>query len=59
MITYDFSKLYTSIPHEKLKEEIKLLVQKAYNGMNKKFIEVTKSRASWSNSTPPHPLAVT
>ena len=50
VITYDFSTLYTSIPHVKLKEEIKLLIEKAYNGMNKKFIKVTKSKAYWSNS---------
>ena len=54
MITYDFSTLYTSIPHVKLKEEIKLLVEKAYNGMNKKFIKVTKSRAYWSHSKTTH-----
>ena len=59
VITYDFSTLYTSIPHVKLKEEIKLLVEKAYNGMNKKFIKVTKSRAYWSNSKTTHTLAVT
>jgi len=58
VITYDFSTLYTSIPHVKLKEEIKLLVEKAYNGMNKKFIKVTKSRAYWSNSKTTHTLAV-
>ena len=59
VITYDFSTLYTSIPHEKLKEEIKLLVEKAYNGMNKKFIKVTKSKAYWSNSRTTHALPVT
>jgi len=59
MITYDFSTLQTSIPHVKLKEEIKLLVENAYNGMNKKFIKVTKSRAYWSNSKTTHTLAVT
>src|SRR6202042_307532 len=59
VITYDFSTLYTSIPHVKLKEEIKLLVEKAYNGMNKKLIKVTKSRAYWSNSKTTHTLAVT
>ena len=31
MITYDFSPLYTSIPHDKLKHEIKLLVEQAFN----------------------------
>ena len=30
IITYDFSTLYTSIPHEKLKEQIKFLIHKAF-----------------------------
>jgi len=49
IITYDFSTLYTSIPHDKLKEEIKSLIQKAFSGMNKKYIKVTSSKAYWSN----------
>ena len=49
IITYDFSTLYTSIPHEKLKEQIKLLIQKAFHGMNKKFIKITTYKAYWSN----------
>jgi hypothetical protein len=40
--------LYTSIPHDKLKEEIKTLVHKAFTGMNKKYIKVTQSKAYWS-----------
>ena len=59
IITYDFSTLYTSIPHDKLKEEIKLVVDKAFNGMNKKFIKVTKSKAYWSNKKTPHAITVT
>jgi len=51
VITYDFSALYTSIPHVKLKEEIKEIV--------KKFIKVTKAKAYWSNSKTTHTLAVT
>jgi len=58
-ITYDFSTFSTSIPHIKLKEEIKLLVEKAYNCFNKKFIKVTKSRAYWSPSKTTHAIAVT
>jgi hypothetical protein len=49
IITYDFSTLYTSIPHEKLKEQIKFLIHKAFHGMNKKFIKITKHKAYWSN----------
>src|SRR5271170_4379908 len=57
--TYDFSTLYTSIPHDKLKHEIKLLIQKAFSGMNKKYIKVTQSRAYWSNKKTPHAFTVT
>ena len=39
IITYDFSTLYTSIPHDKLKQEIKLLVEKAFNGMDKNILK--------------------
>src|ERR1700761_9184680 len=49
IITYDFSTLYTSIPHEKLKAQIKFLIHKAFHGMNKKFIKITKHKAYWSN----------
>jgi len=49
IITYDFSTLYTSIPHVLLKEEIVFLVHKAFHGMNKKFIKITNSKAYWSN----------
>ena len=59
IITYDFSTLYTSIPHDKLKHEIKLLVEQAFNGMNKKYIKVTKSKAYWSNTKTPHTFTVT
>ena len=37
IITYDFSTLYTSIPHDKLKEEIKSLVQKAFSGIYRRW----------------------
>ena len=59
IITYDFSTLYTSIPHDKLKHEIKLLVEQAFNGMNKKYVKVTKSKAYWSNTKTPHTFTVT
>ena len=59
IITYDFSTLYTSIPHEKLKEEIKTLIQRAFKGMDKKYIKVTKSKAYWSNKKTPHATTIT
>ena len=49
MVTYDFSTLYTSIPHKKLKQEMSWVINKAFSGMNKKLIRFTKSSAYWSN----------
>lgn len=45
--TYDFSTLYTSIPHKKLKERISILVTKTFESQNWKFITV-KEKARWS-----------
>ena len=33
--TYDFSTLYTSIPHKKLKIQISWVIEKTFKGMNK------------------------
>lgn len=38
LATYDFSTLYTSIPHDKLKEKLNELIIRAFKGMNKKYI---------------------
>ena len=38
LVTYDFSTLYTSIPHEKLKEKLSDIVTRAFKGMNKNYI---------------------
>lgn len=48
LATYDFSTLYTSIPHDKLKEQLSLIITRAYKGMNKKFISVNNYSAKWS-----------
>src|SRR5271155_1024907 len=34
-------------------------IQKAFSGMNKKYIKVTQSRAYWSNKKTPHAFTVT
>ena len=47
--TYDFSTLYTSIPHDKLKDKLNQLITKAFKGMNKKYIKVNKYQAIWVN----------
>ncbi len=45
--TYDFSTLYTSISHDKLKDKLNQLITKAFKGMNKKYIKVNKYQAIW------------
>ena len=40
--TYDFSTLYTNIPHQKLKERMKQVVEEAYEGSGKKYLSVYK-----------------
>src|SRR5215469_18193393 len=48
LATYDFSTLYTSIPHDKLKIQISCVIEKAFKGMNKKYIRINKFCARWS-----------
>jgi len=49
LATYDFSTLYTSIPHGKLKEQLSEVIMKAFKGMNRKFINLHRTYATWSN----------
>jgi len=49
LATYDFSTLYTSIPHEALKDKLAQVVMKAFKGNKKKFIRVTSKSARWNN----------
>jgi len=58
LLTYDFSTLYTSIPHDKLKNEIAFLVHKAFKGMDKKYIKVTSSSAFWTDDKPEHSSSI-
>jgi len=48
LATYDFSTLYTAIPHTKLKDKLSQLISMAYKGMNKKYIKVNARSATWS-----------
>ena len=47
--TYDFSTLYTKIPHDKLKERIQDIISRSFKGMNKKYISVNNYSARWVN----------
>ena len=48
LATYDFSTLYTSNPHEALKEKLAQVIKKAFKGKNKEFIRVTSKSARWN-----------
>jgi len=48
--TYDFSTLYTNIPHDKLKTRMESVIRSAYNGQDKKYLSVYKTKASFVNN---------
>ena len=50
MHIYDFSNLYTSIPHEKLKANIKLYVNEVFDASGKLFINIKNKRAYLSDT---------
>ena len=56
--TYDFSTLYTSIPHDLLKRQLAWVIKKAFKSSGKTFISVYKSGASWTNSPKKNTLAL-
>ena len=47
--TYDFSTLYTNIPHDKLKTRMADVISKAYEGSGKTYISVYSTSASFVN----------
>ena len=48
--TYDFSTLYTSIPHKKLKQQMDWVISQAFNDDARKFIRIDNASAHWSKS---------
>ena len=48
--TYDFSTLYTSIPHSKLKERMAQVIRDAFEISGKSFISVYKTKTAWTDS---------
>ena len=48
--TYDFSTLYTSIPHDKLKAQLAWVIKQAFNSSKKSHISIYKTGASWTDS---------
>ena len=47
--TYDFSTLYTNIPHDKLKTRMADVISKAYEGSGKTYISIYSTSASFVN----------
>ena len=43
--TFDFKTLYTSIPHDKLKNMLSIVIKSTFKSRNKKFISVTGKKA--------------
>ena len=49
--TYDFSTLYTNLPHNELKERIPRLIKESFAGLGKKFISVDhRYKAMWTTN---------
>ncbi len=54
--TYDFSTLYTSIPHTLLKRHLSWVITTAFKSSKKSFISVYNNSAAWTNSPKKHSL---
>ena len=48
--TYDFSTLYTNIPHKDLKKQMKWVIKEAFRMSNKKYICIYEKEAKWSDN---------
>jgi len=57
--TYDFSTLYTSIPHKKLKFRIAKVIRDAFADSKKSFISIYKHNAKWTDNPRKNTLAWT
>ena len=56
--TYDFSTLYTNIPHKQLKKRLSQVIKSAFESSNKSHISVYKNDARWTNSQNEKTLAL-
>ena len=45
--TFDFSTLYTNIPHDKLTDVLSTMIDSTFNSSSRKYLSVTKSGANW------------
>ena len=49
--TYDFSTLYTSLPHNEIKSKFKLIFRKIFSREEKQYINVNNRKAYFSHNT--------
>ena len=47
--TWDFSTLYTSLPHAQLKKQLYDLLERVFNTRGKSFIATNNFRIFWTN----------
>ena len=45
--TYDFSTLYTKIPHDKLLQSLQFFIDLVFNDKDRKYLSCTRSGAHW------------
>ena len=50
LASFDFSTLYTAIPHNLLKDKITNLIHSAYTCRKSQYIEICRDKAFWSNN---------
>ena len=48
--TYDFSTLYTSNPHKKLKERMAIVINQCFNGSGRRYIHIGRTTATWNRA---------
>jgi hypothetical protein len=56
--TYDFSTLYTNIPHKQLKTRLSLVIKDAFQASKKSYISVYTNDARWTDSPKKTTLAL-
>ena len=56
--TYDFSTLYTCIPHNQLKIQLSIVIREAFIASKKSYISVYKNDAKWTDSPKKTTLAL-
>ena len=56
-MTFDFTTLYTKIPHRKLTSALDSLIDFCFDGGDKKYIGVDKFGAKWTANPDKFPVA--